>query len=180
MKNLIAYNAFVQLLKNYFFNQTECQLNKIRNDVTDSILMLFSNILDMQGIPNYLNLFSDRAITREISKFRMSAYCLNIERGRYTKPKTPRNDRVCPHCTSVETETHFFTECQRYHTPRNKPFEYFSINCCGSYLFVIIFIVLLVAPQYFILTVPRRYFCCGSLLLLVLAVCIYTLVQLLC
>ena len=34
--------------------------------------------------------------------------------------------------------------------------------------------------QYFILTVPRRYFCCGSLLLLVLAVRIYTLVQLLC
>ena len=32
----------------------------------------------------------------------------------------------------------------------------------------------------FILTVPRRYFCCGSLLLLVLAVRIYTLVQLLC
>ena len=29
-------------------------------------------------------------------------------------------------------------------------------------------------------TVPRRCFCCGSLLLLVLAVCIYTLVQLLC
>ena len=31
-----------------------------------------------------------------------------------------------------------------------------------------------------IVTVPRRYFCCGSLLLLVLAVCIYTLVHLLC
>ena len=30
-----------------------------------------------------------------------------------------------------------------------------------------------------ILTVPRRYFCCGSILLLVLAVRIYTLVQLL-
>ena len=36
------------------------------------------------------------------------------------------------------------------------------------------------APSFFILTVPRRYFCCGSLLLLVLAVRIYTLVQLLC
>ena len=35
-------------------------------------------------------------------------------------------------------------------------------------------------PSIFILTVPRRYFCCGSLLLLVLAVRIYTLVQLLC
>ena len=35
-------------------------------------------------------------------------------------------------------------------------------------------------PSIFILTVPRRYFCSGSLLLLVLAVHIYTLVQLLC
>ena len=30
------------------------------------------------------------------------------------------------------------------------------------------------------LIIPRRYSCCGSLLLLVLDVCIYTLVQLLC
>ena len=132
----IAYNSFVQLLKDYFVNQTECQLNKIRNDVIDSKLMLFSNVLDMQSIPNYLKLFSDRAITREISKFCMSAHYLNIERGRYTKPKTPRNDRICPHCTSVETETHFFTECQRYHTPRNKLFEYFNINStCSSIMF---------------------------------------------
>ena len=35
-------------------------------------------------------------------------------------------------------------------------------------------------PSVLILTVPTRYFCCGSLLLLVLAVRIYTLVQLLC
>ena len=33
-------------------------------------------------------------------------------------------------------------------------------------------------PSILILTVPRHYFCCGSLLLLVLAVSIYTLVQL--
>ena len=55
----IAYNSFVQLLKVYFVNQTECQLNKIRNDVTDSNLMLFSDVLDMKGIPNYLKLLSD-------------------------------------------------------------------------------------------------------------------------
>ena len=35
-------------------------------------------------------------------------------------------------------------------------------------------------PSILILTVPRRYFCCGSLLILILAVRIYTLVQLLC
>ena len=127
-----AYTSFVQLLKDYFVNQTECQLNKIRNDVTDSKLVLFSNVLDMKGIPNYLKIFSDRAITREISKFRISAHYLNIERGRYTKPKTPRNYRICPHCTSVETETHFFTECQRYNTPRNELFKSFSINSAFS------------------------------------------------
>ena len=86
-KEPIVYTSFVQLLKDYFVNQTECQLNKIRNDVTDSKLVLFSNVLDMKGIPNYLKLFSDRALTREILKFRMSAHYLNIERGRYTKPK---------------------------------------------------------------------------------------------
>ena len=35
-------------------------------------------------------------------------------------------------------------------------------------------------PNILILTLPRRNFCCDSLLLLVLAVRIYTLVQLLC
>ena len=35
-------------------------------------------------------------------------------------------------------------------------------------------------PSILILTVPRRCFCCGSLLLLVLAVRVYTLIQLLC
>ena len=90
----------------------------------------------MKGIPNYLKLFSDRAITREISKFRMSAHYLNIERGSYTKPKTPRNDCICPHCTSVETEINFFTECHRYHKPRNKLFKSFNINStCSSIIF---------------------------------------------
>ena len=36
------------------------------------------------------------------------------------------------------------------------------------------------ASSILILTVTKRYFCCGSLLLLVLAVCIYTWVHLLC
>ena len=48
----------------------------------------------------------------------------------------------------------------------------YSVWLCGFYRFK--------PPSIFLLTVPRRYFCCGSLLLLVLAVRIYTLVQLLC
>ena len=91
--------------------QTECQLNKIKHNVVDSKLSVFSHILDIHNIPKYLSLISERAITKEITKFRLSVHYLNIERGRFTKPKTPRNDRICPHCTFIETEIHFFTEC---------------------------------------------------------------------
>ena len=45
MKNILC----VQFLKDYSVNQTECQLNKIRNDVTDSKLVLFSNVLRYEG-----------------------------------------------------------------------------------------------------------------------------------
>ena len=56
------------------------------------------------------------------------------------------------------------------------------------YLYVLVFVIflfLLVSGclRFVILALPglpRRYFCCGSLLLLVLAVHMYTLVQLLC
>ena len=84
MKNLLLIILLFNY-KDYFVNHAECQLNKIRNDVTDSKLMLFSNVLDMKGIPNYLKLFSDRAITREISTFRMSAHylCPPVRVGRH-------------------------------------------------------------------------------------------------
>ena len=118
IKEPIDHAIFVHLLNEYYMQQTECQLNKIKHNVVDSKLSVFSHILDINNIPKYLSLISERAITKDITKFRLSAHYLNTERGRFTKLKTPRNDRICPHCTFIETEIHFFTECYRYCIPR--------------------------------------------------------------
>ena len=129
----IDHTNFTQLLKDYYMKQVEQQINKMKNETTDSKLHLFSHVLDLNYIPNYLQHTSDRNLTRDITKFRLSAHCLKIERGRYTKPKTPRNNRICPHCTLVETENHFFMECQKYNQPRNKLYEAFDICVTNSH-----------------------------------------------
>ena len=45
-----------------------------------------------------------------ISKLRASSHILEIERGRYTKPKVPPHLRLYKLC-NVEDEEHFVTEC---------------------------------------------------------------------
>jgi hypothetical protein len=41
-------------------------------------------------------------------------HCLNIERGRYNKPKIPREERFCKLCTEVEREEHFLISYHKY------------------------------------------------------------------
>ena len=79
----------------------------MKKEATDSKLHLFSHVLDLNNIPNYLQHTSDRNVIRVITKFRLSADSLNIERGIYTKLKTPRSYRICPHCILIEIKTAF-------------------------------------------------------------------------
>ena len=89
-KDPIDHTDFLQILKYYYMKQTEQQLNKMENETADSKLHLFSHVLDLNNIPNYLHQTPDRNVTNNIAKFRMSAHCLHIERGRYTKPKNSK------------------------------------------------------------------------------------------
>ena len=127
----IDHATCVHLLIENYMQQTEFQLNKIKHNF-DSKLSVFSHILDINNIPKFLSLISERAITKEVTKFCQSAHYCNIERGRYTKPRAPRNDRICPRCTLIETEIHFFTECHRYCIPRKKLYEDFDIDVTST------------------------------------------------
>lgn len=53
---------------------------------------------------------------RILAKFRSCNLPLAIETGRYTRPKTPLNDRLCKFCdgAAVEDETHFLVDCEFY------------------------------------------------------------------
>ena len=69
-----------------------------------------------------------------ISRLRASSHVLEIERGRYTRPKTPITERLCPFCNVVEDEQHFLLICKIYDQERNRMFSKISIkyeNICA-------------------------------------------------
>ena len=61
-----------------------------------------------------LYLDNDRCYPHVIAQLRSSAHILHIEKGRYTKPRTLINGRLCPLCNCVEDGLHF-------NCPQHKP-----------------------------------------------------------
>lgn len=47
-----------------------------------------------------------------VSKIRASSHDLEIERGRYTRPRTDPEQRLCISCNVIENEEHFVTSCE--------------------------------------------------------------------
>jgi hypothetical protein len=76
-------SVFRNNLIEYYHQQSDSQLQKIKSGAVDSKLIFFSNIF----IPNFF------PFCLEISQLGISAHCLDIERGRYNKPK--RTERFC-------------------------------------------------------------------------------------
>ena len=56
------------------------------------------------------------------SKLRASSHTLEIEGGRYTKPKTDISQRLCPVCYTIEDEVHFLINCKLYEPERQRLF----------------------------------------------------------
>lgn len=69
---------------------------------------------------SYLNMGDERK-RKALTRFRISAHQLAIERGRYTTPPTPSDKRLCKYCQSqtVEDEYHFLMNCSYYNLLRN-------------------------------------------------------------
>ena len=62
---------------------------------------------------------------RILARFRSCNLPLAVETGRYTKPKTPIDERLCKYCdeSSIEDETHFLIECELYSDIRYDLFQ---------------------------------------------------------
>ncbi len=69
---------------------------------------------------SYLNMTSEHQ-RKALTRFRISAHRLAIERGRYTVPLTPAENRICTYCPNqeVEDEYHFLMSCSYYQELRN-------------------------------------------------------------
>ena len=120
-------DIFNRRLLKYFTNQTKDKLdsNKINDDTK---LKVFSNVLQFGNIPQYLKLNVPKEVKSNITKLRTSTHKLHIETGRYTRPKTPRNERTCNFCSQIETESHFLLFCVKYKSQRLKLAKAFNIN----------------------------------------------------
>ena len=70
-----------------------------------------------------------------LTKMRISAHRFAVETGRYTRPPTPRCDRICQYCRQkcneniVENEFHIVTECPRFNEPRDKLYTNVISKC---------------------------------------------------
>ena len=58
-----------------------------------------------------------------LSKLKASSHDLEVERGRYVRPKLDINERLCSLCHVIGDEEHFVTDCVNKKELRKSFFE---------------------------------------------------------
>ena len=91
------------------------------------------------GPEKYLSTTKAADARKSLTRFRISAHNLYIERGRYETPLVPRENRWCIYCfhcsgkKPIEDEIHVLTVCPLYSTVRQKlNFSLSDINSLAS------------------------------------------------
>jgi hypothetical protein len=106
-------NIFGGKVKNYcesyFIEKIFNDFMTERHNNSHDRLYIYSQLKEHYEYEEYLNNMNSNALTR----FRLSMHWLPIERGRYTKPKIPREQRLCPLCKDdIGHEFHCIMNCQ--------------------------------------------------------------------
>ena len=86
-------------------------------------LLLYSRYKHDFEQEKYLDFIQENKFRTALTKFRLSAHDLAIERGRYES--IPRNERICKYCNQnmTENEYHFLLVCPLYRELRHKYFK---------------------------------------------------------
>ena len=120
----IKRKTTMQLLKNSYKHFWCSKIN------TESKMRTFNTFKTTFSYEEYLNI-GNVEHRKSMTRFRISAHNLAIERGRYTKPHpTPVHERVCPHCPlNIEDEIHFLTQCQKLNQQRQNMYAEIKKLC---------------------------------------------------
>ena len=92
----------------------------------------------------YLDSISDSRYRTALTRLRTSSHVLEIERGRYTVPKTAVGDRLCKICHQIEDEAHFLIDCKLYDNHRQELYvkvsarwtDFILLNSRGKFIFL--------------------------------------------
>ena len=97
-------NIFKQRIRDVFIQNWENDLSNMSRATTYNLFKSFE-------FQEYLNKISIKKYRTSLTKLRVSSHKLEIESGRWTKPvKTPRTERVCKFCHTLEDEFYFVIE----------------------------------------------------------------------
>ena len=102
-----------KIVSNYYKKSVEDQLIIFKHQTTDSKLNTFANCYNEFSLQSYLDLNLSKSIVKKLTKLRISAHTLLIEKGRYFRPKLCRNLRLCSLYNKIEDEEHFLLFCQK-------------------------------------------------------------------
>ena len=116
---------FPQIIHNKSVEEVSSQLRSI-NDANK--LYTYSKIYNNFTCQTYLSFGISKALTKELSKLRISAHDLKIEKGRYFRPVIPRNQRLCSNCDQIEDEIHFVLFCNKFKDLRTLLFQRLNIH----------------------------------------------------
>ena len=77
------------------------------------------------GYETYISDIRNISHRNILTRFRTSNHKLHIETGRYTRPITPVENRICSNCNSksVEDEIHFLMYCSKFENLRRELFS---------------------------------------------------------
>ena len=89
---------------------------------------MYSKLYDEYSHQTYLTYAIPKSVTKELAKLRISAHDLLIERGRYFRPKLPREQRLCTECNEIEDELHFMLFCTKFKDLRASLLGKFACN----------------------------------------------------
>ena len=87
--------------------QTHMKKCLFKRQINDDKLHTYSKINDSFCLQSYSSFGLPKSLTKELTKIRISANDLLIERGRYFRPRIPREQRICVQCNQIENEEHF-------------------------------------------------------------------------
>ena len=92
------------------------------NDLNESEKSLDIRYKEVIGL-HEVNCLYDSSVSDSsriiITRWRLSNFSFAIETGRYTRPKTPRNEKLCKICLVVEDEHHVIFICPLYNQIRS-------------------------------------------------------------
>ncbi len=98
-----------------------CLIN-INDSILNPNLRTFKLFKEEYKFENYLATSRNLNYASSLFRFRISSHNLRIETGRYTRLKTPENERKCLYCLTqaIETESHFLLNCDLYTSEREE------------------------------------------------------------